>query len=438
MTTPYTPTGQVLPVDEITLPQDVIDLVVVETVNNPLVASADNTAWLLLMLSNAVSVKNFGALGNGLTDDTAAIQAALDRIAVFAGGYVFFPYGDYRVLAELTVPENVTLIGVEGSATITKDHATNHWFNVTNSTTFRIQGLRLEAAQANTGRLVQINGSSVDLIIDRCTINANVNHYHQGQLTRNTVHSVSIRNTIAYSRFVSASSYWLSAGLIDIVGACELNMAPAAGFPMVGNTGGTSRVNLDGVSFSQVSTVGGISFVDASTGETWAESCKFLVDDSGAGLGTSALKIGGGGVLHTANNGFEGCAAYEFGSPAGSGSDLQTVRSNAPIESSGAANIPDGLACVRIVDDGSVAPDVTLPNTLCQGQALDVSLFNGGVSTWSAEVEWKKKNGTQALTEDTTVFAGLAPGESFTLRFAVVEIAGALYWQQVGKVAVLV
>lgn len=44
-----------------------------------------------------VSVKDFGAVGDGVTDDTAAIQAAIDAIEAAGGGTIFFPYGDYRL-----------------------------------------------------------------------------------------------------------------------------------------------------------------------------------------------------------------------------------------------------------------------------------------------------------------------------------------------------
>ena len=49
-----------------------------------------------------VSVLDYGATGDGTTDDTAAIQAALDY-AVTVGGTVFIPKGYYRVTATLNV-----------------------------------------------------------------------------------------------------------------------------------------------------------------------------------------------------------------------------------------------------------------------------------------------------------------------------------------------
>jgi len=65
-------------------------------------------------------VKVFGAVGDGVTDDTAAIQAALD-----AGGLVFFPAGDYLITDSLIVDVENTVIHGSG-AKIVADDATFH------------------------------------------------------------------------------------------------------------------------------------------------------------------------------------------------------------------------------------------------------------------------------------------------------------------------
>lgn len=52
-------------------------------------------------LSEIVSVKDFGAVGDGVTDDTAAIQAALDWVDD-SEQTLYFPAGDYVVTAGLT------------------------------------------------------------------------------------------------------------------------------------------------------------------------------------------------------------------------------------------------------------------------------------------------------------------------------------------------
>lgn len=48
-------------------------------------------------LRDVVSVKDFGATGDGVTDDTAAIQEAVDTIGDIGGGTIYFPAGTYLV-----------------------------------------------------------------------------------------------------------------------------------------------------------------------------------------------------------------------------------------------------------------------------------------------------------------------------------------------------
>jgi len=58
-------------------------------------------------LQETVSVKDFGAVGNGVADDTTKIQAALNSGA----GTIYFPEGTYPVSSALTLPSNIMLTG---------------------------------------------------------------------------------------------------------------------------------------------------------------------------------------------------------------------------------------------------------------------------------------------------------------------------------------
>ena len=65
-------------------------------------------------LQETVSVQDFGAVGDGVADDTAAIQAAIDWIGGQspAGGIVFMPKGLYLTSATLDLDyDNVRLVG---------------------------------------------------------------------------------------------------------------------------------------------------------------------------------------------------------------------------------------------------------------------------------------------------------------------------------------
>lgn len=58
-----------------------------------------------------LSVKSYGAVGDGTTNDTAAVQAAIDA-APSTGAVIWFPAGTYKlVTSALTLKSNLTLLG---------------------------------------------------------------------------------------------------------------------------------------------------------------------------------------------------------------------------------------------------------------------------------------------------------------------------------------
>lgn len=81
-------------------------------------------------LLDVINVKDEGAIGDGVTDDRAAIQAAISKARVQGGGKVYFPAGTYRVGNTLNLwqgPDgwhNVFLIG-DGVTATTLDFATS-------------------------------------------------------------------------------------------------------------------------------------------------------------------------------------------------------------------------------------------------------------------------------------------------------------------------
>jgi hypothetical protein len=63
-------------------------------------------------MRDVVSVKDFGAVGDGVADDTVAIQAAINAVGARTyGGGVYFPAGEYVVTDTITVPAKVSLYG---------------------------------------------------------------------------------------------------------------------------------------------------------------------------------------------------------------------------------------------------------------------------------------------------------------------------------------
>lgn len=60
----------------------------------------------LRSVETAFNVASFGARGDGVTDDTAAIQAAINACVAAGGGIVSFPPGIYVTSAALVIPGN--------------------------------------------------------------------------------------------------------------------------------------------------------------------------------------------------------------------------------------------------------------------------------------------------------------------------------------------
>lgn len=87
-------------------------------------------------LQESVSVKDFGAVGDGVTDDTAAIQAALNASSV-----VYLPKGTYAISAAINIPSQRRMYGDGIGFTTIK--ATTSAARITNAV-IRHDNIRLE------------------------------------------------------------------------------------------------------------------------------------------------------------------------------------------------------------------------------------------------------------------------------------------------------
>ena len=115
------------------------------------------------------NVLAYGAVGNGSTNDTSAVQDALDAAGDAGGGLVVLPPGTYAVSA-LTVPDNVTLQGYGSSSVIEITGTTDHGVEMKEGSSLRDLKVLFEGQSSAFRGLVEVDEPGV--IIDGVTVEA--------------------------------------------------------------------------------------------------------------------------------------------------------------------------------------------------------------------------------------------------------------------------
>lgn len=164
-------------------------------------------------LDDVVSVKRFGAVGDGVADDSAAIQAAIDAVEAEGGGTVYFPVGTYSIQLSLTPKSNVSYRG-EGELSVLKITTTpgpTYIFNqaLTDLDGVVWDGLAFDGAAnyptntdyvqtyANKNTAIRIGGVKASNIVIR---NCHFNEFSNGSIDINGFESNNI--TIRDNRFI--------------------------------------------------------------------------------------------------------------------------------------------------------------------------------------------------------------------------------------------
>ena len=129
--------------------------------NQTLIYDGSTNKWRNISQSVA-NVKDYGAVGDDSTDDTASIQAALDSLSggTYDGGTVYFPAGIYRISSALLIDSADNAINLKGCSThfplgadgslIRSTSTTANGIEILNSLSISIQNLRIDTSVTKT------------------------------------------------------------------------------------------------------------------------------------------------------------------------------------------------------------------------------------------------------------------------------------------------
>ena len=145
-------------------------------------ASADNGGTIIVddagrrwnrLFASSVSVSWFGAIGDGVKDDSLAVVSAIGACAAAGGGRVYFPPGTYLVrrtsgTISLEIPSNVILMGAGRGVSIIKNNDNAHVINFNGVSNVGVVSLTIDGDYTNTTSQVHgIRSAGVDGLILR-------------------------------------------------------------------------------------------------------------------------------------------------------------------------------------------------------------------------------------------------------------------------------
>lgn len=108
-----------------------------------------------------VNVKHYGAVGNGVTDDTAALTSAFNCGAK----KVFIPDGTYKVTSEIII--TVDKLEIYGSGKILIDFENEYCFRAANKSLLKIDGLFFDGNHKSKGAIIV--GNTDEFYVSNCT-----------------------------------------------------------------------------------------------------------------------------------------------------------------------------------------------------------------------------------------------------------------------------
>jgi hypothetical protein len=264
----------------------------------------------------AVSILSFGAVGDGSTDDSTALQNAINAVSSSQSGTVTIPRGTYYIATSINLASNVTLIGegvgvtiLKGATRVTPNGKTvsSNILLGTSVSNVNIQGITFDGNVApvyyagNGAALALVDfETSTNIVIKNCNFTG-------------FIYSLLGTETAGQSSYKLGALFAYDSDYITVENVEYV--APTYGNLLMFIE--CTHIVVDGAraTFSGVSTTS----INESPLNIWGDSCQYVTIQNCvfANFYGSAINLGGLGSFIIQNN-----RLYDAVSPTGSGIDL--------------------------------------------------------------------------------------------------------------------
>lgn len=345
-------------------------------------------------------VKAYLAVGDGTTDDTTAIQNAINAAHAAGGGRVYLPTGIYKITSPLTVYGNMVIEGSGTNAAVIKQFTNNTSAFTGNDILY----LSIRDLNIITNGITHTSNSAIDI---HWTSNGNTEQ-------------ISLTNLVINGYFVGMNMQTLITSTIQNVECygCDtgLNMWDGGTSVLISNTYMNNcpvGYRLDGCVYITFAATA----ADANNNAYWLTDCagiSFTGDGCEAGVHTGTAPHNGVGWLidSSTNITFTSCWNYANPSYAFYVTNSSAIVLIAPTENGPTVTAVNGIFvdsnCARIT---VVSPTTTSTNQLQSGGVITTVIAdNGGASTFPGNLvlgavhgrfNVAGANGTMWLLSDT-------------------------------------
>jgi hypothetical protein len=399
----------------------------------------------------------YGAVGDGVTDDTTAIGLAITAAAAAGGGIVFFPASttSYKFTTLSISAANITLMGVGPSASVLSSASTSALISFTNNTSTgwkRIIGLGITGTGASANAVLVLEetqrvylenvvvtntsftGNTITRSSDagRSTIIMRDCEFLPGSGVDSVLCNLSVTGNTSW--IVSGCKFKIPASFVgSVILGCDFYVSQCIFDGSAVTSGIYRHVNAvdSGVTGKYIGSFIGNSFIDGgSTGFAFqltdiASACDFLEDNNTFSGFTAPTAVTSAGQIYNVSHGTADAHRISLGSRKGrilevSNSSTGTITPSAItayehiyLTHTGAGNITLDMPLSTMV----AGNDATIIILNSSGSNRDMTVNCGATPVTFGTTLGADTDGVGLATNDVAPTGGIDDGDSFFLTF---------------------